>query len=197
MVILEHHFLTTSFDIISLFEGTDKISTFCKKLEKQASKDPGRYPFEKYIGDGFELLVELIVKMSECDNRVGLKDYKPVLKDDNGVDGYAINLKGEISAVQVKYRVNSQKLLTSSGDRLDSFLSEAMFNGVFPETEDKCKRHYIFTTAEGLHHYTLNEKFRKSIKVFGYKELRELLDGNTHLWQRSLETITQNLEASK
>lgn len=194
MINIEHHFLTTGFNILDLFEGTSKLSTFCKKLEKQASIDPDRYPFEKYLGDGFELLVEILIKLSECDNRIGIKDYKPVLSQDNGVDGYGVNLLGEISAIQVKYRVNSQKLLTASGDRLDSFLSEAMFNGVIPQIENKCKRHYIFTTADGLHHYTLNEKFRKSIKVFGYQELRELLDGNLHFWGKALEAIKKNLE---
>lgn len=194
MIKIEHHFLTTSSNIIDLFEDTRKLSTFCRKLEKQAELDASRYPFEKYIGDGFEFLVELIINLSECDNRIGIRGYKPVLKDDNGVDGFGTNLKNERSAVQIKYRVNSQKLLTSSNDRLDSFMSEAMFNGILPETEDKCKRHYIFTTADGLHHYTLNEKFRKSIKVFGYNEIRELIDGNTHFWDKALDSIKENLK---
>ena len=190
---IEHHFLTTSHNILELFDSTQKVSTFCKKLEKQAAIDPIAYPYEKYVGDGFEFLVELLIKINPADNRIGISEYHPIGNNDNGVDGYGINILGKKCAIQVKYRTNSSMVLTATGDKLDSFMTEAMFEGIVPETENKCKNHYIFTTAEGLHYYTANEKFRKSVKCIGYQELRELLDNNIHFWNLCISSINNNL----
>lgn len=190
---IEHPFLTTCRDIEDLFLETLKLSSFCRKLEKQAKIDTDRYPYEKYVGDGFEFLIEILIKISECDNRIGIAGYTPVLNKDNGVDGYGLNLKGEKCAVQIKYRGDSSSFLSAESDRLDSFLAESVFENVLPEEKDSCKRHFIFTTAEGLHYYTQKEKFRNSVKTYGYKELRELLDNNLHFWRRCLEIIKENL----
>ena len=193
-ITLQHHFLTTSHDIMGLFTGTNKISTFCSKLEKQGVSNTMAYPYEKYVGDGFEFLVELIIKLSPVDNRIGIQDYEPISSNkDNGVDGYGKNLLEKKCAVQVKYRTNNQRVLTAGEDKLDSFMTEAMFEGVLPETKNKCKNHYIFTTADGLHYYTNGEKFRGAVKCIGYKELREFLDNNSHFWNSALDVIEENL----
>jgi hypothetical protein len=189
---INHHFITTSHDISGLFDGTQKISTFCNKLEKQAKIDESAYPYEKYVGDGFEFLVEMIIKLSPVDNRIGISEYRPIGNNDNGVDGYGINLLGKKCAIQIKYRTNSSSVLTATNDKLDSFMTEAMFEGITPEIESKCKNHYVFTTADRLHYYTANEKFRKSVKCIGYQELRELLDNNIHFWNAAREAIDEN-----
>lgn len=190
-----HHFLTTSHNVRELFDGTLKLSQFKSKLEKQAGIDVQAYPFEQYLGDGFELLVELIIKLSKCDNRIGISDYRPVPNNqDNGVDGYGINLRGNRCAVQIKYRVNSREVLSSSKDNLSSFIAESVLEGVLPNTEDKIKNHYIFTTAQGLHHYTEGQKFRGSVHCFGNEELREILDNNPHFWEECRKMVEENLE---
>lgn len=191
---LDHHFLTTSHNIKDLFEGTQKISTFCSKLENQAGINTMAYPYEKYVGDGFEFLVELLIKLSPADNRIGISDYQPIKSNkDNGVDGYGRNLNNKRCAIQVKYRTNNDKVLTAGEDKLDSFMTEAMFEGVLPEVEGRCKNHFIFTTADGLHYYTNNEKFRGSVKCIGWKEFRELLDNNIHFWESARGVILENL----
>jgi hypothetical protein len=193
---LSHHFLTASHDVGELFEGVHLLSQFKKKLEAQASRDPSRYPFEQYLGDGFEFLVELIIKLSPVDNRIGIVNYEPVKNNhDNGVDGYGINLKGNRCAIQVKYRGDSTRVLTSGEDRLDSFVAESVLEGVYPEKEGKIKNHYIFTTARGLHHYTDEHKFRGSVKCFGNEELREILDNNHHFWNACRQVIEENIGA--
>jgi hypothetical protein len=197
-IIIDHHFLTTAHDIDELFLGTKKISTFCAKLEKQANSNVAAYPYEKYVGDGFEFLVELLIKLSPADNRIGIREYHPIQSNkDNGVDGYGVNLLGKKCAVQVKYRTNTNKVLTAGDDKLDSFMTEAMFEKVYPEEENVCKNHYIFTTAEGLHYYTNNEKFRGAVKCIGYQHLRELLDNNIHFWDMCMEVIQENLSSKK
>jgi len=191
---LQHHFLTTAHDIVGLFTETQKVSTFCAKLEKQSIQNVLAYPAEKYIGDGFEFLVELLIKLSPTDNRLGIVSYEPVQANkDNGVDGYGVNLLGQKCAVQVKYRGNTSRVLTAGGDGLDSFMTEAMFKGITPQISGPIKNHFIFTTAEGLHFYTQNEKFRGSIKCIGYNELRELLDNNVHFWNMALDVVFETL----
>ena len=195
---LDHHFLTTSHDINGLFDGTQKVSTFCGKLEKQAVMNIMAYPYEKYVGDGFEFLVELLIKLSPADNRIGIVDYKPIQSNkDNGVDGYGKNLLNKNCAVQVKYRGNTDRVLTAGEDKLDSFITEPVLEGIIPEQVETIKNHFIFTTADGLHHYTNNEKFRGSVKCIGYKELRELLDNNIHFWSEAFQAIQDNLPAKK
>lgn len=193
-----HHFLTTSHDINELFDGTTKLSQFKGKLETQANRNITAYPFEQYIGDGFEFLVELIIKLSVADNRIGISRYKPVSNNnDNGVDGYGINLRGIPCAVQVKYRVDSRRVLTAGEDRLDSFITESVLEDILPEKTDKVKNHYVFTTAKGLHYYTDGQKFRGTVKCFGNEELREMLDNNIHFWEECRLLISENLTKRK
>jgi len=195
---IQHHFLTTAHDINDLFDGTTKLSQFKRKLEKQATQNVAAYPFEQYIGDGFEFLVELIIKLSPADNRIGITNYKPVPNNnDNGVDGYGINLRGNPCAVQVKYRVDSNKVLTAGEDRLDSFITESVLEDILPEKTDKVKNHYVFTTAKGLHYYTDGQKFRGTVKCFGNEELRELLDNNIHFWEECRLLIAEDLSKKK
>jgi len=87
MIELKHNFKTKAHDLVALFEGTTKMSAFMRKLEAQAELDILRYDRDKYVGDGFELFVELFLKLNPTDNRVGVYNYEPVQENDNGVDG--------------------------------------------------------------------------------------------------------------
>lgn len=82
---LEHTFLTKAHDIRALYTETKTLKEFCKKLEGQSLKDPIRYPSEKYLGDGFESFIEILLALHPTDNRLGVYDYHPNLTNDNGV----------------------------------------------------------------------------------------------------------------
>ena len=158
-----------------------------KRLEKQSQQHPERYPIEKYLGDGWEFFCEALIKTHQYDNRIGISDYTVVSKNDNGVDGYGVNIFGETCAVQPKYRTNIQGLLTSGKDSLDSFITEALLEKEIRPS--KQFRHYVFTTAKGLHHYTDHDKFRGTVKCFGYDEIRTLVDNNLHFWNFIKEQV--------
>ena len=58
---IKHGFGKRSHDIIGLFEGTNKMSSFIYKLEKQSLINPDKYDPLKYVGDGFEFFVEIFL----------------------------------------------------------------------------------------------------------------------------------------
>ena len=173
---IEHGFGHRAHDLVALFKGTNKISTFMSKLEKQSLIDPVRYDSDKYKGDGFEFLVEILLKSHAYDNRLGISGYEPVQVDDNGVDGFGINLSGNKCVVQIKYRSNNQTLLTATTDHLAHLVSDGMLNHeIYLTNESKVEvlnrktapLHYVVTTAKGLHHYTDNEFFKGVVNCIG------------------------------
>ena len=184
---LTHPFMLRSHDLNGLFNNVKTLSQFMKRLEKQSKMFPDRYSVEKYLGDGWELFCEALIKTHQYDNRIGISQYNIVSKNDNGVDGYGINIFGETCAVQPKYRSNTSGLLTSKKDSLDSFITEALLEkNIRPS---KQFRHYVFTTAKGLHYYTDHEKYRGTVKCYGYDEIRSLVDNNLHFWNFIREEI--------
>ena len=188
-MILTHSFFYRCHDLESLFHNVKTLSQFMKRLETQSQLHPERYSVEKYLGDGWEFFCEALIKSHPCDNRIGISNYIPVTKNDNGVDGYGVNLFGETCAVQPKYRSNTKALLTSETDNLNSFVTEALLEkGIQP---NKKYRHFVFTTAKGLHHYTDHEKFRGMVKCYGYDDIRSLVDNNLHFWNFIREEILQ------
>ena len=188
---IKHGFGLRAHDLLGLFDKTNKISTFMNKVEKQSLLDVTRYDANKYKGDAFEFLVEILLKSHAYDNRLGITSYDPVQSDDNGVDGVGVNLSGEKCVVQVKYRSNKGAVLTANQDHLSNMISDGMFkHGVSADpvklsliTEGKvAPLHYVITTATGLHHYTDNENFKGYVHCIGYDQLRAMLDNNLSFW---------------
>lgn len=195
---ISHGFGLRAHDLTALFNKTNKVSTFMGKLEKQSLIDPDRYDSNKYKGDGFEFLVEILLKSHAYDNRLGITNYEPVQSDDNGVDGVGVNLSGEKCVVQVKYRSNSKTVLTANTDHLSNMISDGMIKHrvVIAEDNTKIPRHYVVTTATGLHHYTDNENFKGFVHCIGFEHLRALLDNNLSFWNLCRE-IVKEIEDSK
>lgn len=190
-LIIEHSFRTKAHDLPALFNGTRKFATFISKLEKQAELDIHRYDRNKYVGDAFEFFVELFLKLHPTDNRVGLYNYVPVQDNDNGVDGIGVNILNQKSVAQIKYRSNNQQLLTANADHLSNMFTDGMLeHGVVADISDpKNYRHFIFTTAEGLHFYTDQEMYKSKVKCIGYNDFRSMLDNNVIFWTKATEIV--------
>jgi len=198
MIKINHHFTTACPDIDKLFNNVVKMSQFKSNLEKMSTKYKDRYDEYKFVGDGFEMFVECFIKIYECDNRVGISDYEVIqVGNDNGVDGYGNNIDGEPCAVQVKFRSNTTKNLTATEDKLDSFIAESVISRQIipiPKTQYK---HFVFTTANDLHYYTDNEKFRNTVYCFGWDRFRQMVDNNKPFWNKLREIILENLTFTK
>lgn len=204
-MIIKHAFGYKSHDLIGLFDKTNKLSTFMNKLEKQSLIDTVRYDSNKYKGDGFEFLVEILLKSHAYDNRLGITSYEPIQSDDNGVDAVGINLSGEKCVVQIKYRSNKNSVLTANEDKLSNMISDGMFQHGVSADSEKLKMisgkkvaplHYVITTATGLHHYTDNENFKGYVHCIGYNQLKSILDNNISFWNLCRE-IAKNIQESK
>ena len=195
---ITHGFGLRAHDLTALFNKTNKISTFMNKLEKQSLIDPIRYDSNKYKGDGFEFLVEILLKSHAYDNRLGITSYEPVQSDDNGVDGVGFNLAAEKCVVQVKYRSNIKTVLTANEDHLSNMISDGMIKHkvVIADDNTKIPRHYVITTATGLHHYTDNENFKGFVHCIGFEQLRAMLDNNLSFWNLCRD-IVKEIEKSK
>jgi hypothetical protein len=191
MIILEHNFKTKAHDLISLFQGVKKFSTFITRIEQQSIIDPLRYEPQKYLGDAFEFFVELFLKLHPTDNRVGVYKYHPVQENDNGVDGVGLNIKLEKCVVQIKYRTDNMSVLTANQDHLSNMFSDGMLahNVVADMVNTTNYRHFVFTTANGLHFYTDQEMFKLKVKCIGYTDFRTMLDNNLVFWKTALETV--------
>ena len=144
-----------------------------------------------YLGDGFEFFIELFLKLHPVDNRIGIYNYIPIQENDNGVDGIGVNINLEPSVVQIKYRSNKSNLLTATNDHLSNLFSDGMLthNVISDNTNPKNYRHFVFTTAKGLHFYTDKEMFKNKVKCFGFNELKGLVDNNYIFWDKMREII--------
>jgi hypothetical protein len=199
---IKHGFGKRSHNLVELFDETNLLSTFMRKLEKQSLVDPQRYDSKKYLGDGFEFFVEIFLKSHAYDNRVGITNYEPIQSQDHGVDGVGINLSGEKSVVQIKYRSNNKTFLTNNEDNLGNMINCGMidFDVIINKDKEKAPRHYIITTAQGLHHYTDQEMYKGFVHCIGHDQLKSMLDNNLSFWNLCREIskgIIEEIEKQK
>lgn len=194
MIQLQHNFITKAHSIPRLFEGVTKMSQLMRKIETEAILDTLRYESDNYKGDAFEFFVELFLALHPTDNRVGVYNYKPNQENDNGVDGVGINIKGEKSVVQVKYRSNVVQELSSNIDSLGNLITDGMFahNVIADMSNNNNFRHFVFTTSTGLNFYTDKEMFKSKVRCFGYNDFRSMLDNNFIFWDKARELISIN-----
>ena len=168
-----------------------KLNTFANRVSQQANLFPDRYPEINYKGDALEFLTELLIKLSPVDSRIGIKDYRPELKLDTGVDGYGIGNDGLPATVQVKFR-SSDVELAANRDHLSNFVSTSLLRYKVPQ--DTKTNLLIVTNAKGLTYFTDDEMFLNQVRILGYDQLRGLLDNNHLFWDQVREQITKNLK---
>jgi hypothetical protein len=136
-------------------------------------------PF-KYRGDGFELFAEALIKLSPVNNEIGVFDYRPVVSGDTGVDGYGIGSNGTPATVQVKFRANTETVLTANEDHLTNFLATSQ-NKYGVLLEDRSNM-LVITNAKELHYFTEAEMLHGKVRCLGNERLRLLVDNNNAFW---------------
>lgn len=196
---MEHHFITTSHDLNGLFTNVKTMSGLIKNINKQSTINSDRYDSNTYKGDAFEFFVELFLHINSTDNRVGVYNYKPIQSnDDRGADGIGENMRGEKCVVQIKFRDDTNKVLTANDDNLGNLVLYGATIGIGYDLERVDNyRHFIFTTANGLHYYTDNEMFLNKVKCFAIDDFKLMVDGNIHFWNKCRSIIGDLLSDKK
>ena len=190
---LHHTFKTKSHDLTGMFFEVNRMSTLIGRIQEQAQIDPLRYKVNDYMGDAFEFFVEVFLHIYNVDNRVGVYNYKPIPShEDKGADGIGVNMRGDKSVVQIKFRGNSETLLTANEDHLSNLIVAGAHMGIgFDQDNLKNFRHFVFTTAKSLHFYTDEHMFEGKVKCFGLEEFRKMVDNNPHFWDRCREIVKE------
>lgn len=145
----------------------------------------GKY---KFIGDLFEIFAESFFILFSSDNRIGIFDYKPVPSDDdNGVDGVAKNIDGDICTIQVKYRGNPVYQLKERDLKQFGYQSIVKYDIDYK----KSKNMIVFTNCSGLHWHTESKVFDNRLRVINGEMISQLIDNNEGFWN-SLQKLMLN-----
>lgn len=199
---MKHPFKFNAHNLEELFNKTNKLATFQRKLERQAEVDETKYPRDKYVGDGFEFFTELLVHIMPYTRELGgIHNYEPIIADDNGADGIALNWDGKQCVIQCKYRGDNRTELTGNKDHLGNLVKEATLKYDIPKQKGKqVSKYFVITTADGLHYYTEDEYFHGLVECIGRQQLRKLVDNNIGFWDRCREVVKEikiDLESQK
>lgn len=178
---MKHRFKDTCLDAKGLLQGVNKLSTFMTRLNKMAEDQANNgmgWTSDEFKGDGFEALVEVMLNTMSSDKRIGIRNYSPWVGKDMGIDGVGITneIKSRPVTVQIKYRTNTQKELTTE-DGISNFVAMSTTADEFKDA------HMVFiTTAPGVNRAILEQMYNSKPKVFGIKELKKFLDNNPAFW---------------
>lgn len=140
-------------------------------------------PLDEFKGSAFEVFIEYLLKIYNCDPRIGIAEYKPwdesEFGSDWGVDGIGrMNGHDKTVTVQCKYRANKMDVLEANRDHISNFVAYTMTSPIFRDSQM-----YIFTTCQGLSRNTNKHMYHESINVFGYDKITKLLgNNNTEFW---------------
>lgn len=170
----------------ALLKDVVTLSQFMKNMEKESKKQGLFYKDSNtFKGEAFECFVEFLNKKLP----LYIYDYAPLSRSDTdtGVDGIGTGLNGKPATVQIKYRDNTQALLTANEDHLSNFTASSVFKyNVDPKDT---KNMIVFTTAKDLHYFTKNEMLFGKVVCIGFDEISQLVDNNIVFWRDFKESL--------
>lgn len=181
---IQHRFKHICPDASKLLDGVETLSVFMRRVDK-LSNDPkwitANWSPEEYKGDAFEVFVEVLVKHSPIDKRINIIDYRPhnqkVDGHDMGIDGYGRSHSGKLHTVQVKYRSNTQSILTANQDHIANFVAKTATSPIYKDADMT-----VFTTAKDLNNTVNEHMFGGRVRVIGYRQLAKFVDKNVAFW---------------
>jgi hypothetical protein len=197
--IIEHDFIFKYDGTLKVFDGVSTLNGFLDNLEKQSCKNPLYVDTVKYIEEGFEAFVEILIKLRPVNGRIGITDYEPTGRLKNTIAGTGINSFGETVLIHTKYQSKLVKQLANYKSWCEPLLAAYIFDGVNnhhvrPEIEVFSKRKFlIFTTSETAHFYRDLEFFEGVVATYGRTYIKDLVDGNKPFWDSARRAIKNSL----
>ena len=146
-------------------------------------KDPNRYKPDNFKGDAFEWFAEFFFKTFGNDNFfLNVNGYQPNKGADYGVDGFGKYSKDTTKsvAVQIKYKSNLTKVLSSAEDNLSNFGLHA--NAKYGVEIDE-KYLIVFTSGKGIAQTTQKGIFNDKVTCINGEIIKRYIDTNESFWE--------------
>lgn len=183
---MQHRFKMICPSADKLLSGVDNLRKFMRNVEKLSTDSTwllNNWSPEEYKGDALEALVEILITQSPIDKRINIVDYRPhnnkIDGADMGIDGYGRSHNGNLHTIQIKYRSNTQKILTANEDHISNFVAKTTSSPIYKDADMT-----IFTTASGLHRAIKESMYHDRVHVVDYNTLSKLVDQNVPFWNR-------------
>jgi len=134
----------------------------------------------KFKGDIFEVFVAFMLMSNTCNTKFGLSGYViPPKSDDYGVDGCGVNVNGDITVVQCKYKTNKMDLVTYNE------VSSLMVDGVCNFNLDANKDNNLFLITTGTASTCFKKFWSKNNRmvVIDTPKIEKQVDNNYNFWE--------------
>lgn len=175
-------------DTLARFEG--RIKKFCDSETSYLTEDEKGNKVRTFLGDAWEVFVEMLLKSHPYDRRLGISHYRPLHplfgSEDHGVDGKGVGTNGRVATVQAKFRgklidENGQPVvLTANGSHLTNFLASSQ--NEHDVERDDTENMLIVTNCKGLHYYTEEKMLFGKVKCIGRDPIQQFVDNNIPFW---------------
>lgn len=179
-----------------ILSGVADLAEFEKNLRKGCNKDidylteteQGK-KIRTYLGDAWEVFVEMLIKSHPYDRRVGISAYTPCHPGlpgkgqiDMGVDGYGTGTNLRPATVQSKFRSKATDRLTSNGAHLVNFAwtSTGPDFGVLRDDTDNM---LVVTNCAGLHYFTEGSMLDGKVRCLNRDHIKDMVDNNLVFWE--------------
>ena len=181
-----------------ILEKVDSLAGYERRIKKFCDADTSYLTetekgdkIRTFLGDAWEVFVEMLIKSHPYDRRIGISHYHPhhpllrhpVTKhayEDHGVDGHGIGTNGRVATVQAKFRGNPTDILTANGAHLTNFLASSVME--YNVSKDDTQNMVIVTNCKGLHYYTEEKMLYGKVKCLGRDAVHQFVDNNIPFW---------------
>lgn len=169
-----------------------RIKKFCDSETDYLTEDERGQKIRTFLGDAWEVFVEMLLKTHAYDRRIGVSAYRPCHSlfgdEDHGVDGIGIGTNGRICTVQAKFRGDPQSQLTANGAHLSNFVvSSQNEHGVLLTDRENM---LVLTNCQGLHHFSESKMLQGKVRCLGRDAIRQFVDNNLPFWQEFRQATT-------
>ena len=171
-------------DVDTLLKFENRLKKHCDSNTEHLTEDEKGQKVRTFLGDGFEVFVEMLLKAHPYDRRIGVSNYAPCHPNfgnaDHGVDGKGIGTNNRPATVQAKFRGNPKDVLTANGAHLVNFKnsSHEEFDVLLSDVDNML----IVTNCQGLHHYTSSAMLNNKVRCISRDHLKQMVDDNFPFW---------------
>ena len=185
----------------------DVINEYKEKLQKEGA---WQEVVNVYLGDAFEFLCEMIIKMYGDHPLIQIdpKSYEVInLDEDKGVDGFGIGQNGKVHTIQCKFKSDPTKPLTCNVNSLNNFTWHSVqpvewggfgvdINYRSPTSREETGGKLnmtIFHSCEEIHFISKGNWFQ-GIREIALRHIISFIDENDMFWNSFRESSKISLE---